>query len=85
MEQSPLKSNRGRPRLDITEEERRERRLSQRKKTARKYQNVSIDADILDRLHDIQADLETKLGVRLSLSQTVRHLIHLHTHVAGAK
>lgn len=79
MEQSPLKSRRGRPRLDITDEERRERKLQTRRKSAGKYQNISLDVDAFDQMSRIQTELEGSLGVRLTISQTFRYLIHLYS------
>jgi len=43
---------------------------------ARKYRNVTMDAEVHDALVEMQTKLRRQWGFRPSLSQVVKHLIH---------
>lgn len=52
-----------------------EQRIANKAKTRAKTKNITLDADILDMLHDVQDRMEAKLGFRPTASQALRYMI----------
>lgn len=46
-------------------------------KETRQVRNITVDADIQEKLSKLQDHLEARLGFRPTISQTLRHLIKL--------
>lgn len=43
------------------------------------WKNVSVDADIVALLAEVGAQMESELGFRPTISQTIRRLVRIHT------
>ena len=71
----PPTARRGRPKLDITDDERARRKRISREASRGKSKNVTIDADLVGVLNTVADELEAGFGFRPNLSQTLRHLI----------
>ncbi len=39
------------------------------------YRNITVDADMLELIHDAQAKLSEELGFDVTISQTLKHLL----------
>lgn len=64
---------RGRPILHATTEQ----KAAARKTSKEKFKNISLDADLVDRLNAVADRMAEDLGFRPTLSQAVRALIKL--------
>lgn len=71
---------RGRPALDISAEERIQRKRDARKKSKEKSstKNVSISGEVFDLIHEAQLKISEEMGVGLTLSQTLTLIIKKH-------
>lgn len=52
-----------------------EARKAARQKSRAKTKNISVDAELVAMLNETADDLETELGFRPTLSQTLKHLL----------
>ena len=67
---------RGRPKLDITDDERARRKRVATAKSNAKVKNVTLDADLVEALNRVADTLYGQFGFRPTLSQVLRHLIN---------
>lgn len=66
---------RGRPKLDITDDERARRKRISTAKSNAKSKNVTLDSDLVGALNAVADELAPIFGFRPTISQSLRHLI----------